>query len=297
MNFFTFRRRLGLAALPVFAGWFLLSRPALRAQDVRGFDTVIVDAGHGGHDRGGVPGQRGIAEKEATLDTARRLERNLRARGLRVVMTRTTDDFISLSQRVGATYSFNPRRTVFVSVHFNSAPREGARGIETYYYRGDSFALAARLHRELVADMNTEDRFVRRRPFYVIRRAAVPAVLLECGFLTNGYEENRIAGTRYRQQLADAISDGLIAQRRAGNLADIGGQPPVTTERRFSRGGGSGRSRRHHYASRHRGGGGRHARYSRSGRGGGGRHYSSGSHRGGRGKQAVNRNKRSRRRG
>lgn len=296
MNFFL-SRRLGLAALTVFAGLsvVLLPRPVLRAQDVRGFDTVIVDAGHGGHDRGGVPGQRGIAEKEATLDTARRLERSLRARGVRVVMTRTTDDFISLSQRVGTTYSFNPGRTVFVSVHFNSAPREGAHGIETYYYRGDSFALASRLHRELVADMNTEDRFVRRRPFYVIRRAAVPAVLLECGFLTNGYEENRIAGTRYRQQLADAITDGLLAQRRAGNLADVGGQPPVTTERLFSRGGGGGGSRRHHYASRRHGGGGRHARYSRSGRGGGGRHYSSGSSR--RGKQTVSRNKRSRRRG
>ena len=182
-------------------------------------------------------------------------------------MTRTTDDFISLSQRVGATYGANPRRTVFVSVHFNSAPREGAHGIETYYYRGDSFALAARLHRELVANMNTEDRFVRRRPFYVIRRAGVPAVLLECGFLTNGYEENRIAGGRYRQQLADTITDGLVAQRRAGNLADLGGQPPVTTERLGSRRGGGHSSRRHsHYASRsHRGG--RH--YSSSRRGGG----------------------------
>lgn len=271
-------RRLSLAALPVLAGLLLAPRPNLRAQDVRGFDTVIVDAGHGGHDRGGVPGQRGIAEKEATLDTARRLERSLRSRGVRVVMTRTTDDFISLSQRVGATNGVNPRRTVFLSVHFNSAPREGAHGIETYYYRGDSFGLAARIHREVVSAMNTEDRRVRRRPFYVIRRAAVPAVLVEGGFLTNGQEENRIAGGRYRQQLADAIADGLMGQQRAGNIAELGYQPPVTTERLSSRGGGGGRgSRRHHYASSRHGRGGRHAHYSRSHRGGGGRHHSSSS--------------------
>ena len=71
--------RLGLALLPVLTGFFLLRPAILRAQDVQDFDTVIVDAGHGGHDRGGVPGQHGIAEKEATLDTARRLQRSLRA--------------------------------------------------------------------------------------------------------------------------------------------------------------------------------------------------------------------------
>ena len=292
MNHF-FLRRLLLAALPALAG-LCLPLAGLEAQDVRGFDTVIVDAGHGGHDRGGVPGQQGIAEKEATLDTARRLERNLRGRGLRVVMTRTTDDFISLSQRVGATYSFNPRRAVFVSVHFNSAPREGAHGIETYYYRGDSFALAARIHQEVVASMSTEDRSLRRRPFYVIRRAGIPAVLVEGGFLTNGDEERRIAGGRYRQELADAIANGLAAQQRAGNLADLGYQPPVTTER-LSRGGGGGRHR--HYASyRHHGRGGRHAHYSRSSRGGG-RHYSSSHHRGGRSRHTASRSRRSRRRG
>lgn len=272
MNTTFFSRFVGLTALPaVFAGFWLLPRPAARAQDVRGFDTVVLDAGHGGHDRGGVPGQRGFPEKTATLDTALRLERILRARGLRVIMTRTDDEFISLSQRVGATYGLNPRRTIFVSVHFNSAPREGARGIETYYYRSDSFALAARLHRSLVGAMDTEDRRLRRRPFFVIRRAAVPAVLLECGFLTNGYEESRIAGSRYRQQLADTIAGGLLAQQRAGNLADLGGQPPVTTERL---GGGrryASSSRRHHYSS------------SRHGRGGR-RHYAS-SHRGGKGKK------------
>ena len=290
----SFPHRLGLAVLPVLAGFCFLRPAVLRAQEVQGFDTVIIDAGHGGHDRGGVPGQHGIAEKDATLDTARRLQRSLRARGLRVIMTRSTDDFISLSQRVGATYGANPRRTIFVSVHFNSAPREGAHGIETYYYRGDSFALAARLHQELVANMNTEDRFVRRRPFYVIRRAAVPAVLLECGFLTNGYEENRIAGSRYRQQLAESITDGLVAQRRAGNLADLGSQPPVTTERLSSRGGGHS-SRRYHYASRHRGGG-RHHYASRSYRGGG-RHYSSG-RRGGHSRHTASRSgRRVRRRG
>lgn len=255
---------LHLSSFPLFlglAGVLLLVTSAARAQDVRGFDTVIIDAGHGGHDRGGVPGQRGIAEKTATLDTAFRLQRILRARGLRVIMTRTSDDFIPLGARTGATYRQDRRRTVFLSIHFNSAPREGARGIETYYYRGDSFGLASRLHQSLVANMGTDDRSLRRRPFYVIRRSDVPAVLCECGFLTNGEEESRIAGTTYRQRLAESLASGLLAQRGAGNVADLGNQPRVSTERLYpgARGGGRSSRGRHSYASsRHYRGSARH---------------------------------------
>src|SRR3712207_3173883 len=109
--------------------------------------TIIIDAGHGGHDRGGVPRQR-ISEKAMTLDVSQRLRRILQASGYRVVMTRETDDFISLGQRVAIANSY--RNATFVSVHFNSAPRSGANGIETYYYRGDSAGLAANIDRKSV---------------------------------------------------------------------------------------------------------------------------------------------------
>lgn len=151
--------------------------------------TVVLDAGHGGHDRGGVPGDP-YPEKVYTLDVARRVQLRLRDAGYRVVMTRTDDTFIGLGQRCAIAANAGG---IFVSIHFNSAPREGADGIETYYYSSRSAGLAASIHARLVRAAGTEDRHVRTRGYYVLRNNRLPAVLLECGFLTNGTEGRRIA--------------------------------------------------------------------------------------------------------
>ncbi len=179
--------------------------PQARAQS----RTIVIDPGHGGIDRGGVPGQR-ISEKEMTLDVSRRLARILEGSGYRVVMTRNSDVFIPLGTRVAIANSY--RGATMVSVHFNSARRSGANGIETYYYRGDSGALAANIHRHVVNAAPTENRGIRRRGFYVIRRAAVPAVLVELGFLTNPYEGRLATNAAYRQRLAEAVARGIRRQ-------------------------------------------------------------------------------------
>src|SRR6266853_3218824 len=93
--------------------------------------TVVIDAGHGGHDRGGIPGQR-IAEKDMTLAVAQRLRSVLSTSGYRVVMTRSTDVFVPLGGRVAIANSY--RNAVFVCIHFNATGRSGASGIETYFY-------------------------------------------------------------------------------------------------------------------------------------------------------------------
>src|SRR3982751_3162874 len=169
--------------------------------------TIIIDAGHGGFDRGGVPGQR-ITEKDKTLDVALRLRQLLRAAGYRVVMTRDGDYFVPLGTRVGIANSY--RGAQFVSIHFNCAPRSGANGIETYYYRGDSAALAARIHRNVVAGAPSENRGIPGRGFYVIRKPAIPSVLVECGFLTNPTEGRLALTGQYRQQLAQSIANGIM---------------------------------------------------------------------------------------
>lgn len=168
--------------------------------------TIVVDAGHGGFDRGGVPYQR-IGEKNLTLDVAQRLASILRSNGYRVVMTRNSDDFISLGQRVSIANS--QRNATFVSIHFNSASRSGANGIETYYYRGDAAALATRIHRNVVSISPSENRGIRRRGYYVLRRTNLPAVLVECGFLTNPTEGSYAQNASYRQRLAEQIARGI----------------------------------------------------------------------------------------
>lgn len=174
-----------------------------------GQGTIVVDAGHGGHDRGGVPYQR-IGEKGMTLDVSLRLRNVLQAQGYRVIMTRTSDVFIPLGTRVAIANRY--RGATFVSVHFNSSRRAGANGVETYYYRSDSASLAASIHRNVVAGAPTENRGIRRRGFYVLRRTAIPSVLVECGFLTNPQEGRLAQSASYRQQLAERIARGIRRQ-------------------------------------------------------------------------------------
>ena len=171
--------------------------------------TVVIDAGHGGYDRGGVPGQR-ITEKDKTLDVAQRLRRILQTDGYSVIMTRDQDVFVPLGTRVAIANSY--RNATFVSIHFNCSTRAGANGIETYYYRGDSAGLAASIHRNVVAGAPTENRGIRRRGFFVLRRTAIPSVLVECGFLTNPTEGGLAQTASYRQKLAEQIARGIRRQ-------------------------------------------------------------------------------------
>ncbi len=174
------------------------------------FDTVVIDPGHGGHDRGGVPGQR-ISEKALTLDTSIRLARILKEAGLKIVMTRTRDVFVSLPERSRLANKF--RSAIFVSVHYNSAPRVGAAGLETYYYGSSAAALAARIQYRIVRKLRSEDRGVKRRGFYVLRNTKIPAVLVECGFLTNPSEGKRALTTKYRDDIAREIATAILSMR------------------------------------------------------------------------------------
>src|SRR5690349_10816535 len=135
--------------------------------------TVVIDAGHGGHDRGGIPGQR-VAEKDMTLDVAQRLRNVLSASGYHVVMTRDSDVFVPLATRVAIANSY--RNAIFVCIHFNATPRAGAAGIETYFFSRSSLPLASAIHHYVVGGAPSGNRGVRRRGYYVLRKTTVPAV-------------------------------------------------------------------------------------------------------------------------
>jgi N-acetylmuramoyl-L-alanine amidase len=175
--------------------------------------TVVIDAGHGGHDRGGIPGQR-IAEKDMTLDVALRLRNVLSANGYHVVMTRSTDVFVPLGGRVAIANSY--RNAVFVCIHFNATGRSGASGIETYFYSRESLSLASAIHYYVTGGAPSANRGVRRRGYYVLRKTAIPAVLVECGFLTNPTEAAYAQSAGYRQKLADEIAAGIRGRNSVG---------------------------------------------------------------------------------
>jgi N-acetylmuramoyl-L-alanine amidase len=176
--------------------------------------TVVIDAGHGGHDRGGIPGQR-VAEKDMTLDVALRLRNILSASGYNVVMTLNIDVFVPLAGRVAIANSY--RNAVFVCIHFNATPRSGASGIETYFYSRDSLPLASAIHYYVAGGAPTENRGVRRRGYYVLRKTNIPAVLVECGFLTNPTEAAYAQAGSYRQKLAEEIAAGVRRRNAVGS--------------------------------------------------------------------------------
>jgi N-acetylmuramoyl-L-alanine amidase len=167
---------------------------------------VVIDAGHGGHDRGGIAGQR-VDEKTMNLDVAQRLKAVLQSYGYRVVMTRDSDVFIPLGTRVAIANSY--RDAIFVCVHFNATSRRSASGIETYFYSSQSLPLASAIHYYVAGGAPSANRGVRRRGFYVLRNTRIPSVLVECGFLTNPTEAQHALSSAYRQKLALEIAHGV----------------------------------------------------------------------------------------
>jgi len=186
------------------------TRTVVAPEGQRPSTTVIIDAGHGGFDRGGIPGQR-VPEKVMTLDVAQRLKAILQAYGYRVVMTRDSDVFVTLGNRVAIANSY--RDAIFVCIHFNATPRSAASGIETYFYSSQSLPLASAIHYYVAGGAPTANRGVRRRGFYVLRNTRIPSVLVECGFLTNPNEAQYAQNSAYRQKLALEIAHGI--QNRA----------------------------------------------------------------------------------
>src|SRR5438309_2282607 len=183
------------------------------AQSGSSATAVVIDAGHGGFDRGGIPGQR-IPEKEMTLDVAQRLKTLLAASGYRVIMTRDSDVFVPLPTRVAIANSYG--NAIFVCIHFNATQRRGASGIETYFYSRDSLPLASAIHYYVTGGAPSANRGVRRRGYYVLRKTTIPAVLVECGFLTNPTEGAYAQSASYRQKLADEIAAGIRGRNSVG---------------------------------------------------------------------------------
>jgi N-acetylmuramoyl-L-alanine amidase len=200
-----------LALAPVIG---VTAAPRAEAVPVRSNTVVVIDAGHGGFDRGGIPGQR-VPESMMTLDVALRLRSVLQASGYRVVMTRSSDVFIPLGTRVAIANAY--RNGIFVCIHFNSATRRAANGIETYFYSNQSLPLASAIHYYVAGGAPSPNRGVRRRGYYVLRKTTIPAILVECGFLTNAYEANYVQSSSYRQKLAEEIAHGV---RSRGSVAN-----------------------------------------------------------------------------
>ncbi len=189
----------------------------------RNFTTVVVDAGHGGRDSG-ASRRYGPPEKVVTLDVAQRLDRKLRESQFRTVMTRSSDVFVPLDERVAI--GNRQKNSVFVSVHFNDSSRRAIRGFETYYSSPYARSLAERIQRKLLTMKGASNRGVRMARFRVLRNAVYPSVLVECGFLSNRGDGGRAASSSYREILADKISEAIVEERYGAGVYNAPPRPP-----------------------------------------------------------------------
>jgi len=200
--------------------------------------TICLDPGHGGKDPGNRVGSK--QEKQYTLLLAEELRAQLTRAGFKVTLTRSTDKFIELPTRP----ELAKRRgaDVFISLHFNASDteRNSVQGSEVYCltpagasstnsrgegacvgafpgnrHNGLNLFLAYQLQKALTRNLTVEDRGVRRARFAVLRDAAMPAALIEAGFMSHPAEGRKIFTSAYRQKMARAILEGLLAYKRA----------------------------------------------------------------------------------
>ncbi len=200
------------------------------------FDTVVIDAGHGGQDSGA----KGIYgwEKDYTLDTAQRLSKVLAAQGLKTLFTRSTDVYITKDERFRIANS--TPKSIFLSIHYNSIGGRGASGIETYALSpsgtastdqptkrtdglvltgntrdAENIALATAVHAMVLFKVKCLDRGIRRARWTVLTGLERAGILFEGGFVTNPDECAKINRGDYRDELAASICGGIMNYRRA----------------------------------------------------------------------------------
>src|SRR5881296_745940 len=223
--------------------------------------TIVLDAGHGGHDSGAV-GPTGLMEKDLVLDVTRRVGKLVEERlGIRVRFTRDADHFVTLRDRTS--FANRERADLFVSIHANAHRETATDGVETYFLSSEATDSAARqvaaaengvvqlesaagrgnggktdivrmilwdlaqsefqmessrlaevVHDSMTQSLRISNRGVKQAGFYVLGGAAMPAILIEIGFVTNPREEKRLKDTRYRDEIARAILTGLTEYRR-----------------------------------------------------------------------------------
>lgn len=190
---------------------FLLSFGSPASVQAAPFRHVVLDPGHGGHDQGGKIGL--IYEKYLAMDVARRTKTYLEGKRIKVTMTRSTDNFVDLGARAAVANGISG--AIFVSIHFNWVSYGGPSGTETFYYSQISQPLAASVQQAISAGIGTPNRGVKFARYKVLRDCAVPAALIEGGFISTATERARILDPKYRQRLAELIGEGIIRYGRS----------------------------------------------------------------------------------
>ncbi|MCH7321705.1 SH3 domain-containing protein [Solibacillus sp. MA9] len=169
--------------------------------------TLVVDAGHGGNDRG-TTGVRNTDEKDITILTAELLRSKLQAAGANVIMTRESDVYVDLRKRVAVSHQSNA--DAFISIHYDALEDSSVHGFTTYYTNSYQQELAEYINAGIAEKISLKDRGARFGNYLVLRENRQPSVLLELGYLSNPTEERTITTDYFREQATLGIYQGLL---------------------------------------------------------------------------------------
>lgn len=178
--------------------------------------VIVIDAGHGGWDPGAT-GFSGYYEKDINLEIAKKLKKKLKSKGYKVLLTRDSDEYIDNALR--AEMSNEKKARVFISIHGNAVEdNNSVEGIQVLYYPNrdsevsdlSNNELAQIMMNSIISGTGAKDRgIIEREDLIVLNQTKMPAILIECGFLSNENEEKLLLTDDYQNKMVDSIIDGL----------------------------------------------------------------------------------------
>ena len=196
--------------------------------------TVVIDAGHGGNDPGGI-GVSGVLEKDVNLAVAEFLKKDLEQRGIKVVMTREEDTGLysenasnkkreDLANRIQVITDANPQ--FVICIHQNSFTDPKYSGAQVFYYKDSSegASLAAYVQNQLISGVDPSNTRVPKSNmnYYMLKNSPAPIIIVECGFLTNSEEEAKLGTEDYQRKLAWNIYLGIMQYVNGAQTSGVG---------------------------------------------------------------------------
>lgn len=176
--------------------------------------NIVVDAGHGGNDKGSLDSTETVYEKDIALQIAKKVASRLgRESDVNVIMTRSEDKYVSLEER--AEIAKRANADALISIHLNAQKKFGdANGLETWYRGGatdGSKELASSVQKTTASYVEITSRGILRNNFEILRETTMPAVLIECGFITNVSDMEKLKNPNYQDMLAEGIMQGTLS--------------------------------------------------------------------------------------
>lgn len=183
--------------------------------------NIVVDPGHGGKDPGAIDGLNKKADDDIYSDAFYTEESRLNLtigimlwlklnQNHNAIITRQTNEYLNLKQRCNIANS--SCSDLFISIHANAVNNEDVEGIETYHFVGSSKGkkLASEVQDNILSLDRQKSRGVKaNETFYVLKHTIMPAILIECGFITNNKEEALLNSPEYQYKLVDQISKAV----------------------------------------------------------------------------------------